>query len=128
MSQLGMHDRSGVPRRKHVWKCTIWWCHLHEGHYYFSSHISSTKKTKKFTCSFIVTTFVFLLIQYDNSLACVVGSWKSCDWCSFVLQWILHDWNDEECVTILRNCFKALPTSGGKVIIVESVLPNSINL
>jgi len=40
----------------------------------------------------------------------------------------LHDWNDEECVTILRNCFKALPTSGGKVIIVESVLPNSINL
>jgi hypothetical protein len=40
------------------------------------------------------------------------------------LQWILHDWDDSECVTILRNCFNALPTSGGKVIVVESVLPD----
>ncbi|CAK9225338.1 unnamed protein product [Sphagnum troendelagicum] len=37
---------------------------------------------------------------------------------------VLHDWNDSECVTILRNCFNALPTSGGKVIAVESVLPD----
>ncbi|CAM6043946.1 unnamed protein product [Sphagnum compactum] len=41
---------------------------------------------------------------------------------------ILHDWSDEDCVTILKNCFKALPSSGGKVIVVESVLPDSINL
>jgi caffeic acid 3-O-methyltransferase len=27
-------------------------------------------------------------------------------------------------VTILRNCFNALPKSGGKVIAVESVLPD----
>ncbi|CAK9225977.1 unnamed protein product [Sphagnum troendelagicum] len=40
------------------------------------------------------------------------------------MKWILHDWNDSECVTILRNCFNALPTSGGKVIAVESVLPD----
>jgi hypothetical protein len=39
-------------------------------------------------------------------------------------QWILHDWNESECVTILRNCFNALATSGGKVIVVESVLPD----
>jgi flavonol 3-O-methyltransferase/caffeic acid 3-O-methyltransferase len=39
-------------------------------------------------------------------------------------QWILHDWNDSECVTILRNCLNALATSGGKVIAVESVLPD----
>jgi len=44
------------------------------------------------------------------------------------LQSILHDWNDEDCVTILKNCFKALPSSGGKVIVMESVLPDSINL
>ncbi|KAH9561238.1 hypothetical protein CY35_05G010400 [Sphagnum magellanicum] len=31
------------------------------------------------------------------------------------MKWILHDWNDSECVTILRNCFNALPASGGKV-------------
>jgi len=34
----------------------------------------------------------------------------------------LHNWNDSECVTILRNCINALPTSGGKVIVVEAVL------
>jgi hypothetical protein len=39
------------------------------------------------------------------------------------LQWILHGWDDSECVTILRNCFNALPASGGKVIAVESWLP-----
>jgi hypothetical protein len=36
----------------------------------------------------------------------------------------LHDWDDSECVTILRNCFNALPATGGKVIAVESVLPD----
>ncbi|KAH9541137.1 hypothetical protein CY35_14G045600 [Sphagnum magellanicum] len=41
---------------------------------------------------------------------------------------ILHDWNDEDCMTILKNCFKALPSRGGKVIVMESVLPDSINL
>jgi hypothetical protein len=40
------------------------------------------------------------------------------------LQSILHNWNDSECVTILRNCINALPTSGGKVIVVEAVLPD----
>nr|DAD41958.1 TPA_asm: hypothetical protein HUJ06_016281 [Nelumbo nucifera] len=38
------------------------------------------------------------------------------------MKWILHDWNDEDCLKILRNCWKALPKSG-KVIIVESILP-----
>ncbi|KAH9561246.1 hypothetical protein CY35_05G016100 [Sphagnum magellanicum] len=37
---------------------------------------------------------------------------------------ILHAWDDSECVTILRNCFNALPASGGKVIALESVLPD----
>ncbi len=44
------------------------------------------------------------------------------------LQWILHDWSDEDCLTILRNCLKALPASGGKVIVVDTVLPESISL
>jgi caffeic acid 3-O-methyltransferase len=42
------------------------------------------------------------------------------------MKWILHGWNDSECVTILRNCFNALPASGGKVIAVESVLPDFV--
>ncbi|XP_068638380.1 (S)-scoulerine 9-O-methyltransferase-like [Aristolochia californica] len=35
---------------------------------------------------------------------------------------ILHNWNDDNCVKLLRNCWEALP-EGGKVIIVEFVVP-----
>ncbi|PIA41655.1 hypothetical protein AQUCO_02200232v1 [Aquilegia coerulea] len=38
------------------------------------------------------------------------------------MKWILHDWSDENCVNILKNCYKALPDDG-KVIIVEAILP-----
>ncbi|KAG6511494.1 hypothetical protein ZIOFF_029562 [Zingiber officinale] len=38
------------------------------------------------------------------------------------LQWILHDWSDEHCAKLLKNCYSALPASG-KVIVVECVLP-----
>ncbi|KAL0537118.1 hypothetical protein IC582_026088 [Cucumis melo] len=38
------------------------------------------------------------------------------------MKWILHDWNDKECVKILENCKKAIPEKRGKVIIVEVVL------
>ena len=38
------------------------------------------------------------------------------------LQWILHDWSDDHCLKLLKNCWEALP-SNGKVIIVESLLP-----
>ncbi|KAL4312163.1 hypothetical protein GQ457_01G052160 [Hibiscus cannabinus] len=35
------------------------------------------------------------------------------------LKWILHNWSDEKCVEILKNCRKALQ---GKLIIVEAVI------
>lgn len=40
------------------------------------------------------------------------------------MQWVLHDWGDEECVRILKNCKKAIKetSSGGKVIIMEVVM------
>ncbi|KAI7751331.1 hypothetical protein M8C21_002891, partial [Ambrosia artemisiifolia] len=38
------------------------------------------------------------------------------------MKWILHDWNDDACITLLKNCYKALPKDG-KVIIVEAILP-----
>ncbi|KAG7980730.1 hypothetical protein I3843_05G198500 [Carya illinoinensis] len=40
------------------------------------------------------------------------------------LKWILHDWSDEHCLRLLKNCWKALPKSG-KVIIVELILPEA---
>ncbi|XP_077248351.1 caffeic acid 3-O-methyltransferase-like [Tasmannia lanceolata] len=38
------------------------------------------------------------------------------------LQWILHDWSDDHCLKLLKNCYKALPESG-KVIIAEWIIP-----
>ncbi|XP_065875930.1 (R,S)-reticuline 7-O-methyltransferase-like [Euphorbia lathyris] len=38
------------------------------------------------------------------------------------MKWILHDWGDENCVKILRNCRKAIPEKTGKLILVEIVL------
>ena len=39
-----------------------------------------------------------------------------------ILSFILHDWNDEECVRILQTCHKALPP-GGRLLICENVVP-----
>ncbi|KAF5451965.1 hypothetical protein F2P56_022462 [Juglans regia] len=35
---------------------------------------------------------------------------------------VLHDWSDEHCIKILKNCKKAIPPKSGKVIIVDIVL------
>ncbi|KAA0065290.1 caffeic acid 3-O-methyltransferase 1-like [Cucumis melo var. makuwa] len=35
---------------------------------------------------------------------------------------ILHDWSDEHCITLLKNCYNAIPDDG-KVIVVDSILP-----
>ncbi|MEW2035289.1 methyltransferase [Streptomyces roseifaciens] len=39
-----------------------------------------------------------------------------------LLKRILHDWDDEQCVGILRNCRRAL-APGGRVLVVDAVLP-----
>ncbi|KAK9022037.1 hypothetical protein V6N11_002334 [Hibiscus sabdariffa] len=36
--------------------------------------------------------------------------------------WILHDWNDDHCLKVLKNCYEAIPDDG-KVIVVEAVVP-----
>ncbi|KAI5434988.1 putative O-methyltransferase 3 [Lathyrus oleraceus] len=45
---------------------------------------------------------------------------------AILLKWILHDWNDEQCVKILKKCKESLKNKGkdGKVIIIEMVLDN----
>ncbi|OAY72260.1 Trans-resveratrol di-O-methyltransferase, partial [Ananas comosus] len=41
--------------------------------------------------------------------------------------WVLHDWDDEDCVRILRRCKEAIPPreAGGKVIVIEPVIGSS---
>ena len=41
----------------------------------------------------------------------------------YVLKQILHDWNDEQATTILRNCAQSM-TPRGRIAIVEMVIPD----
>ena len=41
---------------------------------------------------------------------------------AYLMRHIIHDWNDEQSLTILRNCYRAMP-KGGKLLLVESVIP-----
>ncbi|XP_010418326.1 PREDICTED: indole glucosinolate O-methyltransferase 4-like isoform X1 [Camelina sativa] len=38
------------------------------------------------------------------------------------MKWILHDWNDEDCVKILKSCWASL-SEKGKVILVDMITP-----
>ncbi|EPS69337.1 hypothetical protein M569_05429, partial [Genlisea aurea] len=42
------------------------------------------------------------------------------------LQWILHDWGDEDCKKILKKCYEGIPENG-KVMVVEYILPDTID-
>jgi hypothetical protein len=41
---------------------------------------------------------------------------------AMVMKWIIHDWNDEKSIAIMKNCRRALP-EGGKLILIEAVVP-----
>jgi O-methyltransferase len=39
----------------------------------------------------------------------------------YLLKMILHDWDDESCIRILKNC-RAAMTSGGRIAVVEMIV------
>ena len=41
---------------------------------------------------------------------------------AYLLKYILHDWDDEQCLLILRNCRRAM-SPDGKLLIVEIIVP-----
>lgn len=41
---------------------------------------------------------------------------------AITMKWIIHDWNDDQSIVIMRKCHRALPASG-KLILVEAVVP-----
>lgn len=41
---------------------------------------------------------------------------------AYIMKHIIHDWDDERSLAILRNCHRAM-TEGGKLLLVEVVLP-----
>jgi hypothetical protein len=40
---------------------------------------------------------------------------------AYVLKWVIHDWNDEQALRILRNCRKAIQPKG-RLLLIEHVL------
>jgi len=41
---------------------------------------------------------------------------------AYMLRHIIHDWEEEKALTILRNCHQAMPSSG-KLLVIESIIP-----
>jgi O-methyltransferase domain/Dimerisation domain len=41
---------------------------------------------------------------------------------AYLLSHVIHDWNDDQCLTILANCRRAMPPTA-KLLIIEMVLP-----
>nr|AKO60157.1 S-adenosyl-L-methionine:O-methyltransferase [Papaver somniferum] len=45
---------------------------------------------------------------------------------NILLKWVLHDWDDKQCLKLLKTCWNSLPAEGGKVIVIEFVVPSKI--
>ncbi|KAK2635664.1 hypothetical protein Ddye_030456 [Dipteronia dyeriana] len=41
---------------------------------------------------------------------------------AILMKWILHNWEDEHCLKLLKNCYKATPETG-KVVVIDTVVP-----
>jgi hypothetical protein len=44
---------------------------------------------------------------------------------AYIMKIVIHDWDDDQCVTILSNCRRAM-TTDGKVLVVEPVVPSTV--
>jgi hypothetical protein len=42
---------------------------------------------------------------------------------AYLLKSVLHDWNDERCITILRQCARAMRASTARLFVVERIRP-----
>jgi hypothetical protein len=42
---------------------------------------------------------------------------------AYILRHIIHDWDEEKCLTILRNCHRAMAPAS-KLLVIESVIPS----
>lgn len=43
---------------------------------------------------------------------------------AYIMKWIIHDWNDEKAITILRNCRNQM-SQNDKLIVVDCVVPET---
>ncbi|HET6852913.1 MAG TPA: methyltransferase [Pyrinomonadaceae bacterium] len=43
---------------------------------------------------------------------------------AYIMKWIIHDWDDERAITILKNCRNQMPANG-RLILVDCVVPET---
>lgn len=43
----------------------------------------------------------------------------------YTMKWIMHDWNDDECIRILKVCCEAMP-KGSRLLIIDGVIPDDL--
>jgi hypothetical protein len=43
-----------------------------------------------------------------------------------LIKGVLHDWDDQRCITVLRNCRKSIPADG-RLLVLEPVLPDRLD-
>jgi cyclopropane fatty-acyl-phospholipid synthase-like methyltransferase len=46
---------------------------------------------------------------------------------AIIMKYIIHDWNDERCVQILRNCHHALKP-GARLLVVDRIMPSRLEV
>ncbi|TXG49590.1 hypothetical protein EZV62_025465 [Acer yangbiense] len=46
---------------------------------------------------------------------------------AILMKWILHNWEDEHCLKLLKNCYEAIPETG-KVVVLDSVVPIALEI
>ncbi|KAK2633898.1 hypothetical protein Ddye_028690 [Dipteronia dyeriana] len=39
---------------------------------------------------------------------------------AILMKWILHNWEDEHCLKLLRNCYEVIPAETGKVVVIDT--------
>lgn len=63
--------------------------------------------------------------SYDNRCTTAAGSFFEFipgDADAYLMKMVLHDWNDEQCLQIIKNCHKAMKP-GSKLLVLDAVIP-----
>ncbi|KAG4983639.1 hypothetical protein JHK87_028388 [Glycine soja] len=85
----------------------------------------------KLKCVVLDLPHVVENLTATNNLSFVGGDmFKSIPQANAVLlKWVLHDWNDEDCIKILEKCKDSISSkgNGGKVIIIDTVINEKLD-
>ena len=64
----------------------------------------------------------YIVANFFPIKCCIIDSTHPLHVFEWRVQAILHDWNDEDCIKILKNCWTAL-SNGGKLILLDQIMP-----